>query len=119
MSGDLAAAEEAPCAPQIHEYPVAEIGELLQALADPMRLAIVRALAESGTELSCGVFELPVTKPTLTYHFRTLKLAGIIGARMEGTRKFIHLRRAQLDAAYPGLIDTVLQERRPEPVVSR
>lgn len=101
-------------------YPVAEIGEILQALADPMRLAIVRDLAkcpDSG-EKSCGVFDLPVTKPTLTHHFKTLKYAGLIGARMEGTRKMIHLRREAIEAVYPGLLDSVLQERR-APAVAR
>ena len=98
-------------------FPIAEIGEILQALADPMRLSIVRSLAEGGGEMSCGVFDLPVTKPTLTHHFKTLKYAGLIGSRMEGTRKFIHLRRDAVDAAYPGLLDSVLQVRRaPAPV---
>ena len=95
-------------------YPVAEIGDLLAALADPIRLAIVRSVAESEGEIGCGAFDLPVTKPTLTHHFRVLKEAGLIGARMEGTRKFIHLRRAEVDAAYPGLLDSVLQSRRSE-----
>ena len=99
-------------------FPVAEIGDILQALADPMRLSIVRSLAESGGEMSCGVFELPVTKPTLTHHFKTLKYAGLIGARMEGTRKFIHLRRESVDSAYPGLLDSVLQSRRAAASVS-
>lgn len=109
----LSETPDAAGAPQVAiEHPVAEIGEILQALADPIRLAIVRSLAQTGGELSCGVFDLPVTKPTLTHHFRTLKLAGLIGARMEGTRKFIHLRRAEVDAVYPGLLDSVLQGRR-------
>jgi DNA-binding transcriptional ArsR family regulator len=107
--------QDATCAPQIEgEYPVAEIGEILQALADPVRLSIVRSLAECGGEQSCGVFNLPVTKPTQTHHFRILKLAGLIGSRMEGTRKFMHLRRQEVDAAYPGLLDSVLQGRRSE-----
>lgn len=114
----LSESQETTLPPMQMEYPVAEIGEVLQALADPMRMSIVRALAENSSEMSCGVFDLPVTKPTLTHHFRTLKMAGIIGARMEGTRKFIHLRREAMDAAYPGLIDSVLQPRRDEAPVS-
>jgi|SRR5215472_9219529 len=98
----------------VFAYPVAEIGEILQALADPMRLSIIRSLAERAGEMSCGAFDLPVTKPTLTHHFKTLKYAGLVGARMEGTRKFIHLRRDEVDAAYPGLLDSVLQLRRTE-----
>ena len=94
------------------EVPVAEIGEILQALSDPIRLSIVRSVAGSDAEVGCGAFELGVSKPTLTHHFRVLKEAGLIGARWEGTRKFIHLRRAAIEEAYPGLIDSVLQDRR-------
>jgi hypothetical protein len=38
-----------------------------------------------------------------------LREAGIIGHRSEGTRRLISLRREELDAAYPGLIDSVLR----------
>jgi len=84
--------------------------EILQALADPIRVEIVRQLAAcpGGSELTCGSISLSVTKSTASHHFRTLLDAGVIAERCEGTRKFLHLRRQELDASFPGLIDSVL-----------
>jgi DNA-binding transcriptional ArsR family regulator len=82
---------------------------VIQALADPVRVRIVRQLAAaSGTELSCGELDVPVTKSTATHHIRTLVAAGVIGEREEGRRKFLWLRRSELDSRFPGLIDAVL-----------
>ena len=84
---------------------------VLQALADPVRLEIVRQLAgcPAGGELSCGSVEIPVTKSTATHHFKALLAAGIVAERGEGRRKFLHLRRAELDERFPGLLDSVLR----------
>jgi len=100
-----------PCTspPLAEPAPVAEITALLQALADPVRMAIVRGLALNGDPRSCGSFELAVTKSTLSHHFRVLREAGVIDAHYEGTRKLITLRRAELEAVYPGLLDSVLR----------
>jgi DNA-binding transcriptional ArsR family regulator len=85
---------------------------VVQALADPVRLGIVRQLAgctAGGDGLTCGSVSVPVSKSTATHHFKILEAAGIIGQRTEGRCKFLHLRRAELDAAFPGLIDSVLR----------
>lgn len=103
----LAAAESTPSDPEA--VPIPDITVVLQALADPMRLAIVRRLGECEDARACGSFDLPVTKSTLSHHFKTLREAGVIQGRYEGTRKLISLRRADLDAAYPGLLDSVLR----------
>jgi DNA-binding transcriptional ArsR family regulator len=80
----------------------------VQALADPLRLQIVCTLAASGTELSCSAFQLPVTKSTSTHHFRVLREAGVVHQRYEGTARLNALRREDLDAAFPGLLGSVL-----------
>src|SRR5919197_4222724 len=69
---------------------------VLQALADPVRLEIVRQLARctGDDELRCGTIEVPVTKSTASHHFKTPLAAGIIAERGEGTRKYFRLRRA-------------------------
>ena len=89
--------------------------EILQALADPVRLEIVRQLAgcPAEGELTCGGISLPVTKSTASHHFKTLLDAGVIAERSQGTRKFLHLRRAELDRSFPGLIDSVLRATAP------
>jgi DNA-binding transcriptional ArsR family regulator len=84
---------------------------IIQALADPVRLEIVRQLAgcASDGELTCGSVSLPVSKSTASHHFRTLLDAGVIAERSQGTRKYLHLRRDELDRQFPNLIDSVLR----------
>ncbi|MGM1060776.1 ArsR/SmtB family transcription factor [Saccharothrix sp. Mg75] len=81
---------------------------VLHALADPVRLRIVRALSEHAEGLSCGVLDLGVTASTLTHHVRTLREAGVVRVRPRGTSRISSLRRDDLDALYPGLLDGVL-----------
>jgi DNA-binding transcriptional ArsR family regulator len=84
--------------------------QVLQALSDPVRLAIVRQLAGcNGGELGCSAVVVPVSKSTASHHFKTLLNAGVIAERGEGTRKFFQLRRSELDEQFPGLIDSVLR----------
>ena len=85
-----------------------ELADVLQALSDPTRLQIVRRLDATEGGCTCGAFELALTKSTLTHHFRVLREAGIIHQRCEGTAKVNTLRRADLDARFPGLLDAVL-----------
>ncbi|MGP3981711.1 ArsR/SmtB family transcription factor [Streptomyces sp. KR80] len=82
--------------------------EVLHALSDPMRLRVVRCLAQGDQELSCSVFDLPVSKSTTTHHFRVLRESGVISQTYRGTAKMNGLRRADLDALFPGLLDSVL-----------
>jgi DNA-binding transcriptional ArsR family regulator len=84
---------------------------VLQALSDPVRLEIVRQLArcEESGELRCGEIQVTVTKSTASHHFKTLLGAGIIAEREAGRCKHFHLRRAELDQRFPGLIESVLQ----------
>lgn len=88
--------------------------EVMAALSDPVRLAIVARLAEAGAggELACTTFALPVSKSTQSGHFRTLREAGVIGQRDEGTRRLNRLRREDLDARFPGLLDLVVPHGR-------
>ncbi|MEU4210852.1 helix-turn-helix transcriptional regulator [Streptomyces sp. NPDC026206] len=82
---------------------------VLHALSDPMRLLILRALAaEAEAEQSCSVFDLPVSKSTTTHHFRVLRESGVIHQIYRGTAKMNSLRRDDLDALFPGLLDSVL-----------
>ena len=85
-----------------------ELAAVLHALSDPMRLRIVAALAVEDRR-TCGSFNLPVTKSTCTHHFRVLREAGVIRQQLEGTTRLNSLRRADLDARFPGLLDSVLE----------
>jgi DNA-binding transcriptional ArsR family regulator len=80
---------------------------VMGALSDPVRVAIVRALAEQG-EAVCGSLELGVAKATRSHHFRVLREAGLTHTRVEGTRRHVSLRREDLEARFPGLLEALL-----------
>jgi DNA-binding transcriptional ArsR family regulator len=98
----------------LHHPPASslELTGVLHALADPVRLEIVRTLAaDGGRECRCGAFDVPVTKSTRTHHFRVLRESGVIEQHPEGTALVNRLRRAELDERFPGLLDSVLSAR--------
>lgn len=80
---------------------------VLYALGDPVRLEIVKRLAEKG-EQSCAALAVSVAKSTLSHHFKVLRESGVLYCRKEGTQHINSLRREDLDARFPGLLDTVL-----------
>lgn len=80
---------------------------VLHACADPMRLLILQALANDPAT-ACGEVGLACSKSTATHHFRVLREAGVISQHYQGTAKINELRRDDLDAVFPGLLDTVL-----------
>ena len=93
------------------EHPAAEaleMTEVLHALSDPVRLHIARELAAEDAVRSCGSFDVPVSKSTCTHHFRVLREAGVISQRSEGTSRLNTLRREDLNARFPGLLDAIL-----------
>ena len=86
-----------------------ELTDVLHALSDPTRLELVRELDDCKGERRCGSFDLAVAKSTATHHWRVLREAGLVTARKDGTTKYHRLRREDLDARFPGLLDTVLR----------
>lgn len=86
---------------------------VLAALADRGRLATVRALAAAG-EATCGevpaMSGLTVSKSTISHHLRILRQAGITHTRRAGSRRYVSLRRDDLDLRFPGLLNAVLTE---------
>jgi DNA-binding transcriptional ArsR family regulator len=85
------------------------IESVLGALSDPVRLSIVRTLAATeGESRSCGSFGLAVSKSTASHHFRVLRESGIIRQRDEGRHRMTELRRPELNARFPGLLDSVI-----------
>jgi DNA-binding transcriptional ArsR family regulator len=81
---------------------------VMQALADPCRLAIVRTLLEGrGREFACNEIPLRISKATRSHHFDILRDAGLILTRCEGTRCMTSLRRKELACRFPGLLDLI------------
>lgn len=81
--------------------------EVLYALSDPTRLQIVKMLA-AKLEITCSEFCLEMSKSTQSHHFKVLRDTGIMYTRLEGTQHHNSLRREDLDARFPNLLDAVL-----------
>ncbi len=80
---------------------------VLAALSDPVRLSIVSTLAEAGDERAWGDFDVAVCPSTLSHHMKTLRTAGVIDHRKDGTRCFVSLR-PDLERVFPGLLQSIL-----------
>ena len=85
-----------------------KLADVLYALSDPVRLQIVRELAQRK-ETCCGGLGVPMPKSSVSYHFKVLREAGVTRTRVEGTQRFISLRRDDLEMRFPGLLDAVLR----------
>ncbi|MFI0420152.1 ArsR/SmtB family transcription factor [Spongiactinospora sp. 9N601] len=85
-----------------------ELVDVLAALGHPVRLEVARALA-SGEERFCGEIRPDVPKSSMTHHWRTLRESGVIHQRRAGRKLYLTLRRADLEARFPGLLDIVLR----------
>ena len=89
-----------------------ELPMVLDCLSDPTRLAIVYNLAKhdsAATELRCGDFYAFSGKSNLAYHFAKLRESGLVQTRIVGTTRYMKLRRKDLDARFPGLMDAVIK----------
>lgn len=85
-----------------------DLSAVLHALSDPQRRGIVAELATSEVSRPCGSYAPAITKSTRTHHFRVLREAGLVEQWKEGTSKMSRLRRDDVDACFPGLLDSVL-----------
>lgn len=99
----------------LHHPRVDEVSlpDVLHALSDPVRLQIVRTLAERE-EQSCSALESSVSKSTLSHHFKVLREAGVTHTRVNGTHRYVSLRGDELEGRFPGLLGSVLEASRLE-----
>ena len=75
---------------------------LLQAAADPTRLAILRQLSDCAEVCACDFTACcDVSQPTVSHHLKVLRDAGWIEGERRGTWIFYSLR-PQAVAAVPG-----------------
>jgi DNA-binding transcriptional ArsR family regulator len=86
-----------------------ELVSVLSALGHPLRLQAVTVLADAD-ECICGAIIPEVPKSTMTTHWRVLRESGVTWERPEGRKIALRLRREDLDARFPGLLDSVLKD---------
>ena len=85
---------------------------LLSALADPVRLSIVRQIASQADAIcACDFTECcDVSQPTISHHLRVLREAGVLTSRKEGSNVLyefapdFELRWAAIGASLAGLV---------------
>ncbi len=85
--------DEAACCAPLAREPLSDAGAedlaaLFKAVADPMRLRLLSLIAchEGGESCVCDLTDaFDVTAPTVSYHLRILREAGLISAERRGT----------------------------------
>ena len=85
-----------------------DLATIMRALGDPVRLDIVRLLAD-GRPRMCSEISGEMGQPnsTCSYHLRLMREAGITRARAQGTLRLITLRDEDLEARVPGLLEVL------------
>ncbi len=91
-----------------------DLSTVLAALADPGRLQTVRVLDRDG-ESCCSTLReasgLECTKSTMSHHLKVLREAGLTRTRVDGVRRYVSLRREDVEGRFPGLLDAVIGDR--------
>jgi DNA-binding transcriptional ArsR family regulator len=89
--------------------------DVLRALADPVRLEIVRKLYRAGGKVNCissvGAMAC-LSKSTLSHHFRILRECGLVRSERQGVELLNCLRLTELEARFPGVLTSILQAGR-------
>ena len=88
--------------------PVAGVQQLLAALADPVRLEMVRRLMNAGGPMPCALLYDGINKSTATHHFKILREAGITERLVIDGHTIQRLRVDEVDAAVPGLLGSIV-----------
>ena len=65
-----------------------DIADALKALADPTRIKLMHRIASAGPGGACVcdlTAPLGISQPSVSYHLRILRRAGLVDSRREGT----------------------------------
>lgn len=83
--------------------------KIFKALADPTRLEIIRTLYLNKHEMNCGEVgeKCEASKSNASYHFRTLREAGLINVRKDSQMKYITLDLDTFSLYLPGFLETL------------
>ena len=86
-----------------------QLTDVLFALSDPERLAIARQLTDGPLNMAaCHSSDPNLPKSTKSHFMKVLREAGVIRNEPHGRQRMLTLRRDDLDARFPGLLDAVL-----------
>jgi DNA-binding transcriptional ArsR family regulator len=90
--------------------PVAGVHRILAALADPVRLEMVRRLRNAGVATPCALLYDGINKSTATHHFKILREAGLTERLVLDGQIHQRLRSAEVEAEAPGLLAAVIEK---------
>jgi DNA-binding transcriptional ArsR family regulator len=90
--------------------PVAGVHRILSALADPVRLEMVRRLMNAGQPTPCAMLYDGINKSTATHHFKILREAGLTERLVYDGQIHQRLRVDDVDRAVPGLLASVVDK---------
>jgi len=87
-----------------------DLANVMRALGHPVRLSIMRILAEQKTDCCCMdvTQSLPLAQSTVSQHIKVLLDAGLVERHAKGTRNCYKLRAdrlAEFGSAWSGLFD--------------
>ena len=91
---------------------MANAAQLISALADPTRRAVLESLKEGPRPVGEIARGLPVTRPAVSQHLKVLKDAGLVADKSVGTRRIYYIdpkglgaMRAWLDQFWEQALD--------------
>lgn len=86
-----------------------DLSTLLGALADPVRLSVVRQLAQAGGVV-CGQFDAlsEVSISTLSHHLKVLRAAGVLRVTPNGSFRRHELRADEINDRFPGVLSAII-----------
>ncbi len=86
---------------------------MFKALADPLRLRLLRMLPAQEEKKTSGVCDLAqkleISQPCLSHHLNILKSAGLVGCHKDGCSAFYYVDRERLVEVLDGFRQKVQQ----------
>jgi DNA-binding transcriptional ArsR family regulator len=92
--------------------PVGTLQQVLAALSDPVRLEMVRRMADRDAPVACAQLYDGINKSTASHHFKILRQAGLTERVMIGGQIHQRLCRREVEAALPGVLSSVVAAAR-------
>ena len=85
------------------------LATIFKVLGEPHRIQILRILVHAGRELTCSEVSsrLALSKSTVSYHFRAMRLAGLTHTRQVAQVKYLSINTTVFDQYLPGFLATL------------
>lgn len=88
-------------------HDVADLQQVLAAVADPVRLEMVQRLS-CLEPVACAALYRDISKSTASHHFKILREAGVTERSVVGGQSCQRLRYDEVEARFPGVLRAIL-----------